>query len=534
MKTFLPSRCFARDLKWIIPASLGVGAFLSALDGGTWWIGWLAYSFILALGLSALAALWRRAGAGRTLAWMLLLTLFLRLGLGIALTYILPVAGYPTDVQQAGYVFRDAFTRDTQAWSLANSNHPVLSSFAKSYRVGAAHSADQYGGLLALSALVYRYLSPDIHRPWLIILLAALVAAIGVALTWKAARQAWGASVGAFAAWIMALYPESILLGSSQMREPFLITFIAMLFLGAVTWQARRRTAIAWMAGGLAGMLLFSPGVAIFALLVTGGFLWLRRGVHISWRLALAVPGVGIAAVLLLWLGLARGSLAGASLFETLANWLGYSAQWDLYLTQRASDGLQPLFDALPKFLHLPLVTAYGLFQPVLPAAIADPAPWPWYTLAIFRALGWYALLPLLIFALIASWKVAPKNERRAWLWLWLATWGWIVLSSARAGGDQWDNPRYRVILILFQAALAAGAWTYWRAARSPWFGRILAVEGVFLVLFGYWYADRYTDWPLWSLSFLQVVLGIAFIGFLILLGGWGWDRREKRKKLVE
>ncbi|MFH1905934.1 MAG: hypothetical protein ABIL11_00895, partial [Chloroflexota bacterium] len=442
-------------------------------------------------------------------------------------------AGNPTDVQQAGYVFRDAFTRDAQAWNLARSTHPIWTAFDKSYQVGAvrstypAHSADQYGGLLALSALAYRTLSPDIHRPWLIILLSALTAAIGVALTWKAARQAWGASVGAFAAWIMALYPESLLQGSSQMREPFLIAFVAMLFLGAVTWQERRRATIAWMAGGLAGMLLFSPGVAIFALLITGGFLWLRRGVYISWRLALAVLGVGIAAVFLLWLGLARGSFAGTSPTETLSHWLGYSAQWDLYLTQRASDGLQPLFDALPKFLHLPLVTAYGLFQPVLPAAIADPAPWPWYTLAIFRALGWYALLPLLIFSLIASWKAGPKNERRAWFWLWLATWGWIVLSSARAGGDQWDNPRYRVILLLFQAALAAKALAWQRGTHDCWLGRILAVEGVFLALFGYWYADRYTEWPLWSLSFPVIVVIIIVIAAATLLGGWLWDRKR-------
>ncbi len=521
MKTFL------RDLRWLLPASLGLGAFLSALDGGTWWIGWLAYSFLLALGLSALAALWRRTGAGRTLAWMLFLTLFLRLGLGIALTYILPVAGYPTDVQQAGYIFRDAFTRDVQAWNLARSTQPIWEAFDKSYQVGAVHSSDQYGGLLALSALTYRTLSPDIHRPWLIILLSSLTAAIGVALIWKAARQAWGASVGAFAAWIMALYPESLLLGSSQMREPFLITFIAMLFLGAVIWQERRRAAIAWMAGGLAGMLLFSPGVAVFALPVTAGWMWLQGGGRVSWRAVLIVLGAGLAAVVLLWLGLARGSLAGASLFETLANWLGYSAQWDLYLTQHTSDGLQPLFDALPKFLHLPLVTAYGLFQPVLPAAFADPAPWPWYTLAVFRALGWYALLPLLIFALIAFWKAEPKNERRAWLWLWLATWGWIVLSSARAGGDQWDNPRYRVILLLFQAALAAKALTWQRERRDPWLGRLLAVEGVFLALFGYWYADRYTDWPLLSLSFPVIVIIIIAIAAAILLGGWVWDRRK-------
>ena len=74
-------KAFLRDLRWILPTSLGLGALLSALDGGTWWIGWLSYSFLLLLGLSILTSLWRWSGAGRTLGLMLLLALLLRLGL---------------------------------------------------------------------------------------------------------------------------------------------------------------------------------------------------------------------------------------------------------------------------------------------------------------------------------------------------------------------------------------------------------------------------------------------------------------------
>ncbi len=94
--------------------------------------------------------------------------------------------------------------------------------------------------------------------------------------------------------------------------------------------------------------------------------------------------------------------------------------------------------------------------------------------LGILRGLGWYALIPFLLYSLRPIWKLADrvgvalslskgaahKRERLAWLWLWLATWSWILLSSFRAGGDQWDNPRYRVILLLLQAALAAKALT--------------------------------------------------------------------------
>jgi len=530
-------KAFLHDLRWIIPASLGLSALLSALDDGAWWIGWLSYSFLLLLGLSALAALWhaacpggqarersRSGAAPRTLAWMLLLAFLLRLGLGIALIYVLPIAGYPTDVQKAGYVFKDAFNRDTQAWDLARSTRPIWAAFDKSY------STDQYGGLLALSALTYRYLSPDIHRPWLVILLSALTATVGVALTWKAMRQLWGESLAVPAAWIMALYPESVLLGSSQMREPFLITFVAMTFWGVVDWQQNHnRRAWPWLAGGLAGLLLFSPGVAVFTILALGGWIWLR-GEHrrLSWRVILIGGGALLVALLLLWVGLARGSFAGVSPVEVVVRWLQTSAKWDIYLLERSSGWVQEIFRQTDVRLHLPFIIGYGLFQPVLPAAIFDVTVWPWQAIGILRAIGWYSMLPFLFISLIAIWKIPVKNERTAWFWLWLLTWAWIVISAIRAGGDQWDNPRYRAILLLWQAALASKAWTWWQESKTPWPVRILLVEGVFLVFFTHWYISRNIPINLERMSFSFMVEAITIISGLILVGGWAWDRWQE------
>ncbi|MDI6768589.1 MAG: hypothetical protein QMD04_02810 [Anaerolineales bacterium] len=49
-------------------------------------------------------------------------------------------------------------------------------------------------------------------------------------------------------------------------------------------------------------------------------------------------------------------------------------------------------------------------------------------------------------------------------------------------------------------------------------------------MLFGYWYTDRYTEWPLWGLSFPVIVIIIIMIAAAILLGGWVWDRKRKGK----
>ncbi len=520
MKTFL------RNYAWILPVSLGFGLLLSLLDGGIFWIGWLVYSSMMIIGMVIISALWRSCGASRALGLILLLTVFLRLGLGMAFSLILPAFGNDNEVHNAGYVFRDSYTRDIQAWNLANSSESLWSAFDRST------SIDQYGGMLFLSGSLYRFLSPDSHRPWLVILVGALTAAIGVILAWKAVRKAWGEPVARGTAWIMALYPESILLGSAQMREPFLITFVVMVFWGVVNWSVNWRTSAAWLAGGIVGMLLFNPGIAVAAILITTVWVWIwgkGRQVTRWWWIAGGMVAVILAAFIFI-------RAAGSSLqfhfgpLDNLLNWLRFSAAWDAYLLELNSGWIQNVFAILPASLHLPFIVGYGITQPLLPAAIADPGVWPMRALGILRGLGWYALAPFLVYSLRPIWKLRENRERLARLWLLFVTWGWIILSAARAGGDQWDNPRYRVILLLFQAILAAQTLTWQRATHDRWLGRFLAVEGVFLLFFGYWYAARYANWQAGQVHVFVIIALIVIFSSIILVGGWILDRRRVRR----
>ncbi len=525
---------FLRDLIWILPASLGLGAILSALSGGTWWIGCLSFALILLLGLAAMAALWRDAcrdegtgsRPGRLLGLMLILAVVLRLALGVAWSYVLPAYGHASEIENAGYLYRDAYNRDMQAWTLASSQDPIWRAFDKTY------STDQYGGFLALSALAYRFLSPDAHRAWLMVLMGALASGIGVALAWKAARQAWGEATAIPVAWIMVLYPESLLLGSSQMREPFLIAFVAMLIWGIVDWQASsRRSAWAWMAGGLAGMLFIQPGLAVFALPALGLWAWLRSsGRRISWRTLLITLGVLAGALVLLWFGLARGQFSGAAPVTIFTNWLQASAQWDVSQIAADSGWVQTVFKRLPASLHLPFMTGYGLTQPLLPAALFDPAPWPWLAVNVLRAAGWYVLLPFLFASIFAILKMPAGNDRRAWICLWFVTWIWILLSSFRAGGDQWDNPRYRAWFLILEALLSVQAYAWWRKTHNPWMVRLLAVEGIFLLFFSIWYSSRYGNWANQPLHVFVIIAATVVAGGLILLAGWLQDYRRKRR----
>jgi len=517
-----------RDLRWILPASLSLGLTLSLLGPGTWWIGWLAFTLVLTLGLLALTALWRSAGAPRILILMLFLALFLRLGVGITFSYILPPYGNDTIVHNSGYIFRDAFTYDKDAWELASSGDPLWKAFDRSYGI-----EDQYGGLTLTLGTVYRFLSPDMHRPWLTSLLAALVGAFGVALAWKGTRQVWGERMAWVLSWIMALYPESLLAGGSQIREPFLILFIAAAFWGLSDWQSNHNwTSWAWMGGSLVGAWLFSPGVAVAALVVLGVWVWVRgKEYRIRWWWLAGAAVVVIAGIVFL------GILVGDTLqvpggpLANLVNWLRYSANYSAYVTEQNSGWIQTIIRILPEPLHLPFVIGYGIAQPVLPAAIGVmKGVWPMRVLGILRGLGWYALLPFLLYSLRSIWKTADRREGLSWLWLWLVSWTWIIISSARGGGDQWDNPRYRVIMLFFQAALAAQALIFQHPTHDRWLGRILAVEGVFILLFGYWYISRYAIQELRVVHIFIIFEAIAVISSAILIGGWLWDRRKVKR----
>ena len=131
---------------------------------------------------------------------------------------------------------------------------------------------------------------------------------------------------------------------------------------------------------------------------------------------------------------------------------------------------IQKIFDEGPRWIRLPFIAIYGIFQPILPATLIHPTKLIWTSIGFLRGLGWYAILPLLILSFGAATGSASRKERNLILWLSLLAWIWILLASLRGGADLYDNPRYRTILFLWQALLAGYVWVWWRATRSAWF----------------------------------------------------------------
>ncbi|MBI5354497.1 MAG: hypothetical protein HZB50_17795 [Chloroflexi bacterium] len=517
-----------QDFLWIIPLSLILGAVLSVLQTGNWLMGWLGFSFLFIITISLLTLSTKWAGGGKTLAWMIALAFILRFAGGVTTYLALPVYGYVDEDQSAGYTYTDAHRRDAQAWELATSEDSIFNAFSKTY------ASDQYGGLLAFSAFIYRYVSPDSHRTLMLVLLSAFMSALALPFFWKAVNQEWGERLASTSGWIYALYPESILIGGSALREPYLWAFSAFVLWGFVSLYSTRgfdtpleghsgllnhRQSILWLGLGIAGMLLISPGVAVATLIILAGWVYFTRGQRqISWRMVFVFAVVLILGLFLLSFALNRnGNLGNGNPLDVLNNFIREVASWGGLQLKRSSGMVDAVFKKIPDWMQLPFVTIYGIFQPVLPAAFAEPTLLIWRIIQVLRAMGWYALLPALALSFLASTSEGEKKKRAVFIWLSLFMFIWILFTALRGGGDQWDNPRYRAIMILWQAILAGNVWIWWRETKNTWVPRVLAMELVFLIFFGQWYASRYFSIGV-QLPFTRMVAIILGLWAVILV----------------
>lgn len=521
-----------RDLFYIVPASLLLGAFFTSIQEGNWVLGFFSFTLVFLVSIVLLKMSYSWSGAKKTLGIIIALAFFLYLAVGVTLHLALPVYGHGDEDDRAGYVFTDAHKRDKQAWSLATSERPVIDAFSSKY------ASDQYGGLLAFNSLVYRYLSSDAQRPLMLVVFSAFFAALGIPFLWKSVRQIFEERIAWASAWIFALFPESILLSASAMREPYLLTFSAFALWGFVEWQYRTvrpetfgeriRNGWIWFGLGLLGMLLVSPVVALVTIVIFGGWVFFTgEGREISWKGILAVVVVFLLGLFLLSSSLNRSSqFEATSPLHVINDWLRLAVKWDAYQLERDSGWVQKIFDEGPRWIRLPFIAIYGLAQPVLPAAVIRPNKLMWTILQFLRGLGWYMILPLLMLSFVAAAGQASRKTRNLILWLSLLVILWALLAAIRGGADLWDNPRYRTILFMWQAVLAGYVWVWWRETRNAWLPRVVLMEMLFLLVFMQWYASRYYHWG-GQLPFPVMIALILGLWGLVLGIGWWQDRKS-------
>ncbi|MFQ5943671.1 MAG: hypothetical protein ACE5JF_08975, partial [Anaerolineales bacterium] len=482
--------------EWLwVAIALALAILLAALEpAGDFLGGVLTYAALFFFGgllLRATLGWLRPSEASRPLAAAVGAAIILRLLFGLIFTQSLPRLGYPdSEPHIHGYYYLDAYDRDRDAWRIAHDDLPISGAFTNPER------SDQYGGLLFITALAYRTLSPEVQRQMLIVGMSAVAGGLAVLFGWGFTFRRFGAAPALVAAWILAIFPEAIFLGASPMREPFLIAALAASLYGyALFRDGKRSPGIVTMLVALALTTALSPP---YALLFAGTLLvaWVWEGGRRSVRIILVTGAViGIALVLTIGAWSQIGTAPQGSPIGLLDWWINSGAQFELHKLERGSGLVQKYFELAPEWAHMPMATAYGLVQPFLPATLMDATSLPLpRLLGVLRGLGWFALLPLLIYAPFAAVKTAGWRSLQAYLSLLI----WLIAIGAayRLAGDQWDNPRARAVYLAVQAAISGWVWFQAKQSPSPWLRRVIIVVAVATLVFLQWYAGRYYQTP--------------------------------------
>lgn len=519
---------------WVTCAAVFIlAALLTFVDkSGHQLRGWVVYSIFLGLAAVCIYGVGKAVATSRGVTRVALIAFFLRLGIGVALTLLLPVFGYQDNAEHhAGYFYTDAYIRDNQAWELASSGDSLATAFSGRF------SGDQYGGMLAISAFIYRFVSPDAHRPFLILILNAAASAMGVLCLWKATSRWFGEKTALLAAWIFAVYPESVLLGSTQMREAIVIPLVALAFFGLTEIQSGKNSGWLWIAFSALITVPIQPLVSFisFAILLGVWFfdpdtlhaLKQRRTIFIV-VLSLSVLLVALLVASSVLVNLP--SLQGNGVMSVYLTWFQNNFTFQSYILERSSGIFQSLINSIGERWRWLIILIYGIAQPVLPAIVGDPtAQVMLRVIGFFRAAGWYALVLFLIYGMLGVLRSRQETRRYQLIWISLVNWAWIIVSALNAGADQWDNPRYRTVLLVWQVVLAAWAWEWARSRKDAWLWRWLVVELVFVGLFTEWYIGRYYPGIIHLDIKWMSLLTLGVCG-LILLGGVIWDRMHKIK----
>jgi hypothetical protein len=501
-----------KALLWV-GAIILLSVLLSLLDKrGVSFTGLSAYFIlcsILALVIVGTGRVVFREGIPTNVGRVFAIALIIRLVIGVTLYHALPEFGYDEEPQNAGYVFADAYRRDVDSFQLARSEQPLSDAFTN------PSGDDQYGGFKFLNALIYRCLSPDVRRTFLIMLLCAVISALSIFPMWGFAQAAFGSKTANVAAWVMALLPDAILLGASQMREPLIIFALSFALFGYV--KVRDDGVKEGLLLILLSALFILPISPPYTFVILGilGLIWLFDGrvsfLRVKWLLVVLLGVVALTLFFIIrsWTQIEGFSRTG---LMVIVQWVkSLTANDKMMIIADQSDWTRHLFRSTPEWAHYPVFVLYGIFRPFLPAAIIDSGAPLWRIIALWRGLGWFCMLPLLLYAPVAAvrhagWRSLPTG-------LSVLTWLTILISSYRGAGDQWDNPRYRTAFIVLQALLVGWAWVTSREKNGHWLPRMAILVLSVTVLFTLWYAFRGR-----MLSFFSPVHMIASMAVFIVL----------------
>ena len=304
------------------------------------------------------------------------------------------------------------------------------------------------------------------------------------------------------------------------MREPFLNGIICVVFWALATYREHKIRSIDILVVCAVCCLPFSSMAAVVFIGISVFWIWAEMLIPRSRKWLWG--GIILMAVCIL-----AAVIVALPVFQ---EWVHY----DIFSTENGSGWVEKVVGEIGGQFRSLFVAVYGLTQPVLPAIAVYPvAPacdldhGPcttiyWKVAGIFRAAGWYLLVPFLFYALFSTLRIKDKREKALMIVNAVFVIVWLFISSLRAGGDQIDNPRYRVIFLPWLAFMTAWGIDFALKLQDWWLVRWIAIEMIFLGFFTQWYYSRYSGdairrYPFWrTVAYIVICSGLVFLTGLI------------------
>ena len=140
-------------------------------------------------------------------------------------------------------------------------------------------------------------------------------------------------------------------------------------------------------------------------------------------------------------------------------------------------------------------------------------------------------MVPFLFYAIFSTLRIKEKRERAMMIAMAVFVLVWLFISSLRAGGDQFDNPRYRTIFLPWLAFLCAWGIDYALKIKDWWLVRWIAIEMIFLGFFTQWYVSRYSADAIRRFPFWKTVTYILICSAAVFATGIVSEIRKKKQE---
>jgi hypothetical protein len=460
---------------------------------------------------------------GRQYAWV---GFCVRLACAALLPLFLYWEGFSSGLQYQGVLIPDAQLKAQAAWQVSRQDASLL-------MITVQEAFKQSGGLTVLGVFLYRFFFFSMENPMVLTMWMAFFSSCAIIVAFRLGELAFSSPVARWGAFIVAVFPESVLIGITFLPQTILASLLGLWLICCFSWNSQNssneqkgRLFSRLPAAMLGGCILLSVGfffvdyLYLFLMLMLISALWFvgrkTKGGRITW---VCICGTFILFIIIRILNSLHVIVPSWDLIGNAKQYF-FDMAWQKMgssVSAASNDLFENIIRILPQPVGFLIIPLYGFLQPFLPAIIGsklalDSEGLVGVSLSIVRAFSWYLSIPFVVYGLLAAIRLSRSNKIPLLcgvLFLIIACTG-----ALRNLSDQWNNPFFRMIGLIPLSLLISWTMLLLKENGSRWFVRVIVPYSVGVVGLSVWYLLR----SYWHISLPSVATLLAITGFCLLI----------------